>query len=143
MAFDQNKFDCAGYTGEYVKPFFTNGDASATCMLTNCAVAVKVYLYIKSDNITPWPQPGTALYIKAAPDLDGDTTAEYFDFELTQYNPGEFENVDEELNEFWAGIIPTETVNLIATGKLVYLSLERGAERLRDDACCLYVLGGI
>jgi len=142
MIFDvsDNNLECTGYTGEYLRAILTNGDIKATCILTNAGVPVKIYLFVDEDG-TPVPQPGVPIFIKAAPDLE--TTTTFFDIELTQYNPGEYENEDEESNEFWAGEITLNDMNLLPTGEKVFFSLERGTGRKRDDAVCLCVKGKI
>ena len=142
MIFDVtgNNLDCTGYTGEYLRAILTNGDTEATCVLTNAGIPIKIYLFVNAAG-EPVPQPGVPIFIKAAPDLD--TTSTFFDIELTQYNPGEYENDDEELNEYWAGEITLTEMNLLPTGEKVFFSLERGAGRKRDDAVCLYIKGMI
>lgn len=145
MAFNaviNDNLDCTGYTGEYLRMLLCNGDVTATCLLTNAGVPLKIYLFVDTEG-NPVPQPGVPIFIKAAADLDGPTTAPFFEIQLTQYNPGIVINADPELNEYWAGEISVAQMNLLPTGEKVYFSLERGVVRKRDDALCLYVKGGI
>lgn len=144
MAFNTttDSLECAGYTGDYLRMLITNGDTAATCLLTNAGIPIKIYLF-RDEDLEPVPQPGIPIFIKAASSLDGPATAPFFDIELTQYNPGAYLDADPELNEYWAGEISMENMNLLPAGEMVYFSLERGVGRKRDDALCLYVKGGI